>query len=158
MRTETHVVFSLGIAVLAASLMSSWLPGTLTCMAPTILGAAAIHPIIDALSHEVRGGYTSRSRLLHSLETLAPISAAAGAVVGGLASPTIACVGGGAALFLISALSHLLLDYLNPGGVWILGRKLALPLGRWDDPFLNGAASLAGVAALFVGLLEMLGS
>ncbi|WP_062662286.1 hypothetical protein [Aeropyrum camini] len=116
MKTETHIVFGLGAAALAASMAYEAGFGG-ACLLPLVLASAAIHIAIDRLSHETVQAFSLRTRLLHSVETLAPVSAAAGLVAGYMAGGTLECELGGCLVFLASGASHLFLDALNYGRV-----------------------------------------
>ncbi|GBF08656.1 hypothetical protein apy_03810 [Aeropyrum pernix] len=156
MKTETHIVFGLGVAVLAAAAAAEIGLGR-SCLVPLVLASAGIHVAIDSLSHETVQAFSLRTRMLHSVETLTPLSVAAGLVAGYVAGGSLECELGGAAVFLASGLSHLFLDALNPTGVWLLGRRVSIPMGRWDDPVLNGVFSIAGFSLALIGVLIVLG-
>jgi membrane-bound metal-dependent hydrolase YbcI (DUF457 family) len=140
------VVLGFGSAVLAAALLGASAAEALYMAA----AASLMHPVIDRLSHgrSRRGVY--RTKTLHSFETLLPLAAAAGFIVGwplGFAEALRA-----AAAFVASAASHLLADMTTPGGVYFAGRRVRYLAFRWDDPGANVGFMLAGMAMALTGL------
>ncbi len=112
--------------------------------------------IIDALSHEHRGKYTRRTRLLHSLEGVTALAVVMSAlVVGALRFEARESLIILAALEL-SALSHLVLDALTPDGVYVLGRKVSLGRIPYDNSEVNIALQALGVLALSLAIIAHL--
>lgn len=137
MKSYTHVSFGLGAGLATASLLQANTIVVL-CLVPVI---PLLQVLIDAISHEVKGGYVRRTKLLHSPSGVSVFSAL-------LASPAAAAlnwlglVGWVDAAKLIlaavaSGLSHLLLDALNPGGIYVKGKRVRLLNVPYDNPELN---------------------
>lgn len=150
MKTLTHVVFGFGAAISVMSFLGGSLEESLFI---SVL-AAGMHPIIDRYSHARgrRGVY--RTRLLHSFETLIPLALAAGFLVGsgmGTAQAIRASLA-----FAASAASHLALDMLTPGGVFLAGRRVRYPVFRWDDPLANTGFSAIGVLLSVAAVASMI--
>ncbi len=144
LRTSTHVVFGSGLAGAAAAALGCGA----VCVVASALLAGVINALIDAGGHERRGGMVYRTKLTHSLETVAPLSFAAGLLVAlSLGLPLTESLGAGLATA-VGGLSHLALDALTPGGVYFRGRRVRLPLFNWDSPEPNLAFTVAGVLLL----------
>ncbi len=147
------MVFGSGLAGAAAAALGC---GAL-CVALSALLAGVLNALIDAGGHERRGRYVYRARLTHSLETVAPLSFAAGLLAAlSLGAPPLEALAAAAATAL-GALSHLALDAVTPGGVYALGRRVRLPLFNWDSPEPNLAFTVAGVMLLAYSLARAAG-
>lgn len=114
------------------------------------LGVVSQH-IIDGLSHEYSGGFHRRTRLLHDVTgglLLAGVLAFLGLPFTG---PTVEALKVFAAL--ASAIGvHLLLDSLNPSGVYLAGRRLVLARIRYDDPLANYSIQLFSLSIIIAVL------
>ena len=145
MKVQTHVILGFGVSILAMALLGSpWWEAVYV----SIL-AAGIHPFIDRLSHGRRGRSVYRTKLLHSFETLIPLSAAIGFIVGFPLGPPAAFRGSIA--FVVSAFSHLASDMMTPGGVYLWGKRVRLSLFAWDDPLVNLGFTFIGMAMAILG-------
>lgn len=145
MRVYTHIILGFGASLLVMALLgTSWWEAFYI----SIL-AAGIHPFIDRLSHSKKGRSVYRTRLLHSFETLVPLSASIGFIIGFPLGPPSALRASIA--FMASALSHLVSDMMTPGGVYVWGRRVRLPLFAWDDPLANMGFSAIGMVMAVVG-------
>ncbi len=131
--------------------MNPALPCALIALALSFM----IHPVVDGFSHAAspRGRY--RTKLLHSAETLIPVSASLGYI---LSAPVFGAKCGliSALAVAISALTHWLTDMITPGGVYLLGRRVRLPIFRWDDPGANAGFTILGVSLLIAGAAEII--
>ena len=121
--------------------------------------AFATNEVIDRLGHSARGGMSSRSFWTHSIFT-APVWGIALAVASiylldmvisqsMTASQTLFAAMLGAVL----AYSHLLLDALTEGGVYLGMRRVALAHMRYNNVILNGAFEVIGVLLIFGALV-----
>jgi len=120
--------------------------------------SGVVNALIDAGGHERRGGVVYRTRVSHSVETVALVSFALGVLAAlALGSPPLEAVKAGAAVAL-GGLSHLALDAVTPGGVYFRGRRVRLPLFNWDSPEPNLAFTVAGVLLLGYSLASAAGS
>ncbi len=133
MRLSTHILFGAGASSLVASLA-----GVDRFHIMVLWGIAVLHhTVIDRLSHESGGRY--RTRLFHSLLGATLLSLAIGglyiAVDPTLAHPPQAL--GFIAGVLVSGWSHLLLDSMNPGGVFVGGRRRRIARISYRDPLAN---------------------
>ena len=145
MRVYTHIILGFGASLLVMALLgTSWWEAFYI----SIL-AAGIHPFIDRLSHSKKGRSVYRTRLLHSFETLVPLSASIGFIIGFPLGPPSALRASIA--FMASALGHLVSDMMAPGGVYVWGRRVRLPLFAWDDPLANMGFSAIGMVMAVVG-------
>ncbi|MDM7275716.1 MAG: DUF1286 domain-containing protein [Thermoprotei archaeon] len=152
MKLLTHNFVGLGVAALAASLAGC----SFSCTASASLTGLLLQNVVDAFSHEHRGRYTRRTRLLHSLEGVTALAVVMSAlVVGALRFEARESLILLAALEL-SALSHLVLDALTPDGVYILGRKVNLGRIPYDNPEVNIALQAMGVLALSLAVIASL--
>jgi len=146
LKTETHTILGGGVSLLSASQLGV----DAACLAAAWGLGSLIHPIIDRFSHarSRRGVY--RTKLLHSFETAIPLSAALGLATGSLVG--LGCALALAAALSLSALSHLLTDMVTPGGVYLMGRRVSVPIFRWDDPAANSSLSVAGLMMMFIAV------
>jgi uncharacterized protein DUF1286 len=148
LKALTHDIFSLGVALY---LLHVERPTALPDLLLVVWLAFASNELIDALGHVTRRGVPARSSWTHSVFT-AP---AWGVAAGVLSARTLDLITGQAfsasqALLAIElgaviGFSHLLLDALTEGGVFLRGRRVALAHMRYDNPVLNGAFSALGL-------------
>ncbi len=149
LKLVTHNIVGLGIAAMVSSLIGC----SLACIiASSLLGIIAQN-IIDILSHEHRGRYARRTKILHSLEGVTALAV----ILGGLIAGSLAFkVGDTIGLLLAieaSILSHLLLDSLTPNGVYVLGRRITLAKIPYDNPEVNMIFQALGLLALAIAIL-----
>ena len=153
MKAITHDVFSLGVGLYLVHYIDR-LP-TLSLLVLVVWLALATNELIDVLGHVTRGGRPVRSFWTHSVFS-APIWGIAAALVSARVLDTILgqamttsqalFVGG---LGIIFAYSHLLLDAVTEGGVYLGRRRVALAHLRYDNLVLNGAFTALGMLLLF---------
>ena len=145
MKVHTHMALGFGASLLVLSLLGApwWEAAYISIL------AAGIHPFIDRFSHGRKGGSVYRTKLLHSFETLIPLSAAIGFIIGFPLGPPSAFKASIA--FVASALSHLASDMMTPGGVYVGGRRVRLPLFAWDDPLVNMGFFAIGIVMAVLG-------
>ena len=121
--------------------------------------AFATNEVIDRLGHSARGGMSIRSFWTHSIFT-APVWGIALAVASVYlldmvigqsmtTSQTLFAAGLGTML----AYSHLLLDALTEGGVYLRRRRVALAHLRYNNLVLNGAFAFIGVLLILAALI-----
>jgi hypothetical protein len=153
MKALTHDLFSVGVGlylVLRIGGQSSPLYLLLT-----VWLAFATNEVIDVLGHFTRGGIPVRSFWTHSIFT-APVWGIAIAIAsvylldavigkGTTASQAIFVSGLGVVL----AYSHLLLDALTEGGVYLGRRRVALAHLRYNNLLLNGSFAAIGILLVF---------
>jgi hypothetical protein len=155
MKSITHNVFSLGLELLAASTAHIFLPGSLL-MAAWI--ALAVNYFIDFAGHRRRGDRSIRSWITHSVFTAPLWGAAIGlftvfvytrlfqATVGFELYPFSAVLG------FLAGYSHLFLDSLTEGGVFLGRTRIAISHFGNNGILLNsvfvGMGVLLGVAAV----------
>jgi hypothetical protein len=157
LKAITHDVFSLGVALYLVHYVE--LPLTLSFLVLVVWLAFATNELIDALGHVTRGGRPVRSFWTHSVFS-APVWGMAAALVSarlldiilGQAMTTsqalfVAGLGG------ILAYSHILLDALTEGGVYLGRRRVALAHLRYDNLILNGTFTGLGVLLVFASLV-----
>jgi hypothetical protein len=149
----THDAFSLGVGLYLAYHVGQ--PPTLTFLVLLVWLAFATNELIDVLGHRTKGGRPVRSFWTHSVFTapawgLAAAFASAylldGILGEAMTSSQALFVG---ALGIVFAYSHLLLDALTEGGVFLGGRRVALAHLRYDNPVLNGTFTAVGVLLVF---------
>jgi membrane-bound metal-dependent hydrolase YbcI (DUF457 family) len=149
LKLVTHNAVGLGVAAMVSSLLGC---SSGCVIASSLLGVIAQN-IIDAFSHEHRGRYTRRTKLLHSVEGVTALTVILGGLVAGsLGFRAVDTIGLLVALE-ASVLSHLLLDSLTPGGVYVLGRKVVLARIPYDNPEVNMILQLLGFLALTIAIL-----
>jgi len=140
----THLVFGAG----SAAALSLMLPTDLRLfLAPAL--SLLVNPVIDEFGHVVRRGYAVRSPLTHSVFTAPLWGGAVGYIVWaagsslGVMSPGLESV---SVLFgAVVAISHLLLDSMTEGGVFVLTRPVALAHFGNSNLLLNGAFVVLGL-------------
>lgn len=153
LKSITHDVFSLGIGLYIVFRFVQ--PTTVPLLLLAVWLAFATNELIDVLGHFKRGGMPVRSFWTHSVIT-APVWGVAAAFVSaylldeilgqGMTFSQALFVGG---LGIVFACSHLLLDALTEGGVYLGRRRLALAHMRYDNPILNGIFTALGVLLVF---------
>ncbi len=153
MKAITHDVFSLGLGLyLLYRVVQS---PTLSLLVLVAWLAFATNEVIDVLGHVRKGGRPIRSFWTHSVFT-APAWGVAAALTSayaldvvlgqGMTASQALLVGGLGAVF---AYSHLLLDALTEGGVYLGRRRVALAHMRYDSVALNGTFTALGVLLVF---------
>jgi len=154
LKAITHDVFSLGVGLYIVCRVGRPPPPSLLILVLWL--AFATNELIDVLGHARRGGRPVRSFWTHSFFT-APVWGIAAALVSAYVLCTILgqamttsqalFVGG---LGIVFAYTHLFLDALTEGGVYLGSRRVALAHLRYDDLVLNGAFTALGVLLVFV--------
>ncbi|MEB3862130.1 MAG: DUF1286 domain-containing protein [Desulfurococcales archaeon] len=154
MRLGTHIVFAIGVATLSASYGGASLLDVLI-----LWGLVAMQQVlIDKLSHEFRGRY--RTPLFHSFTGASILSLALASV-----PPALSPIDYGRSQvlmfitsLLLSGWSHLFLDSLNPGGVYVLGKRVRLARIRYDDPVANVFFQVLGLLMVAYSIALHLGA
>ncbi len=152
MKLITHNIVGLGVATMVSSVMGC----SLACIIASGLLGTIAQNIVDIFSHEHRGRYMRRTKLLHSLEGATALALTLGSLtIGSLG------FGLGDAIGLIialeaSLLSHLLLDSLTPNGVYVLGKRVVLARIPYDNHEVNMVLQALGFLALAVAVLARL--
>ncbi|MCE4603016.1 MAG: DUF1286 domain-containing protein [Desulfurococcales archaeon] len=154
MRLSTHVIFALGVTTLSASY------GGVSMIDVLILwGLVSLQQIlIDKLSHEFRGKY--RTPLFHSFTGASILSLALASLPPALSPMDY---NRGQVLvymtsLLLSGWSHLFLDSLNPGGIYILGKRVRIAKIRYDDPVANTFFQMLGLLMVVYSMSLRLGA
>jgi len=152
LKSITHDVFSLGVGLYIVYRVAQ---PTVSLLVLAVWLAFATNELIDALGHVKRGGRPVRSFWTHSVIT-APLWGVSAALVSaylldvilgqGMTTSQALFVGG---LGVVFACSHLLLDALTEGGVYLGRRRLAVAHLRYDNLILNGAFAALGVLLVF---------
>jgi hypothetical protein len=155
LKAITHDLFSVGVGVYILSRVD--VPLNPLYLILTVWLALAINEVIDVLGHLTRSG--ARSFWTHSVFT-APVWGVAVAIgsvslldrVLGQAMPPsqILFVSG---IGVIMAYSHLLLDALTEGGIYLGRRRIALAHLRYNNVVLNGAFAALGILLVFGAFL-----
>jgi hypothetical protein len=121
--------------------------------------AFATNEVIDRLGHSARGGMSIRSFWTHSIIT-APVWGVALAVASVYLldmvigqSMTTSQTFFAAGLGTVLAYSHLLLDALTEGGVYLGRRRVALAHLRYDNLVLNCAFAAFGLLLALVAVI-----
>jgi Protein of unknown function (DUF1286) len=157
LKALTHDIFSLGVGLYLVFHVER--SSTLLNLLLVVWLAFVTNEVIDVLGHITRGGVPVRSFWTHSVFT-APVWGIAAAMASVyladmIAGQTLAASQAmlAAALGAVLAYSHLLLDALTEGGVYLGRRRVALAHLRYNNPILNGAFAELGlilvVAALY---------
>jgi hypothetical protein len=149
----THYAFSLGAGLYLAYHVGQ--PPTLTSLVLLVWLAFATNELIDVMGHRTQDGRPVRSFWTHSV-----FSAPAWGLAAALASAYLldgilgeamtvpqALFAGG--IGIVFACSHLLLDALTEGGVFLGRHRVALAHLRYDNPVLNGTFTAVGVLLVF---------
>jgi len=153
MKAITHDLFSLGVGLYLVFRVAGQTNILYTLL--ILFLVLGTNEVIDALGHFNRGGIPVRSLWTHSVFT-APIWGAGVAVASAYlfgiiigetmtATQTVFAAGLGAVL----AYSHLLLDSLTEGGVYLGRRRIALAHLRYNNLALNSAFAAIGVLLAF---------
>lgn len=148
MKAITHLLFSIGVGVFLLCRFEGPSPLLLVL---TVWLAFATNEVIDVLGHFNKGGAPTRSFWTHSVFT-APLWGIAIAIATVYILDRIVGLGMSPlqAIFLyglgvVLAYSHLLLDAVTEGGVFLGRRRVALAHFRYNNPVLNGAFAALGV-------------
>jgi len=157
LKAITHLLFSLGVGVFLLCRIDG--PPTPLYLVLTVWLAFAINEVIDVLGHLTRGEVPVRSFWTHSILT-APLWGIAVAITSVYFLDRIIGLGMSPfqALFVyglgvVLAYSHLLLDALTEGGVFLSRRRVALAHMRYNNPILNGIFAALGVLLVFAALI-----
>jgi hypothetical protein len=152
LKAITHFLFSVGVGVFLLCRIEG---PTLLYLALTVWLAFATNEAIDVLGHFKRGGMPIRSFWTHSVFT-APLWGVAVALVTVYFLDRIVDLGMPAsqavllyALSVVIAYSHLLLDALTEGGIFLGRRRVALTHFRYNNPIINGAFAALGILLVF---------
>ena len=135
-----------------------WRPPEAFLLILVVWLAVATNEVIDVLGHVTQGGRPRRSFWTHSILT-APLWGMATAfppvcilaIVFGQALTTPLALSS-VSLGIAIAYSHLLLDVLTEGGVYLFRRRVAIAHLRYDNPVLNGAFIALGVLLVFAAV------
>ncbi len=152
MRLTTHIIFALGVVSATGRLLGCLPQRLLPALALTLV----IHPLIDRFGHEWRWWQERprRTSFTHSPLGVLIISMALYSPVSLLEQRLgvnfCGLLGFGA--FLAGAYSHLLLDLLNPSGIFLLGERRSLRLFKASNPLGNMLFQLLGLLLLIYGL------
>jgi len=157
LKAITHDAFSLGVCLYLAYHVDQ--PPTLAFLILVVWLAFATNELIDVLGHVTKGGRPVRSFWTHSVFT-APLWGIAAALVSAYILDTIAgqAIATSQAIVvcglgIVFAYSHLLLDALTEGGVYLGRRRVALAHFRYDNLTLNGAFTALGVLLVFAAFV-----
>jgi hypothetical protein len=153
LKAITHDLFSVGVGVFLVCRIDG--PPSALYLILALWLAFATNEVIDVLGHLARGGIPVRSFWTHSIFT-APIWGIAIAIssvyfldrvvgLGITSSQALFVYGLGA----VMAYSHLLLDALTEGGVYLGRRRVAFAHLRYNNPIINGAFAILGVLLVF---------
>lgn len=146
----THNIVGLGVAALVSTKWGC----SLACVLASSLLGLFIQNVIDMFSHEHRGTYTRRTRLLHSLEGVTGLAIILTAIIAAALNMKTFDVIGLLLAVEASALSHLALDSLTPDGVYIMGRRFTLARIPYDSFEVNVVAQALGLLALAAAILS----
>lgn len=153
MKALTHDIFSLGVGLYLVLHLEH--PPALAHLLLVVWLAFVTNWLIDALGHVTGGIVPVRSFWTHSFFTapaLGVIAALpsiyfAGIITGQTLTAYQAFFAAG--LGAVLAYSHLLLDALTEGGVYLVRRRVALAHMRYDNQILNGAFAAIGLLLVF---------
>jgi Protein of unknown function (DUF1286) len=148
MRIATHDIFSAGLLYAFLSPPNFFGPRLLAFLVGVVLSFSVNH-LIDGLGHRRRDGRPVRTPLTHSVLTAPLWGAGAGYAV--YIAVEQAGLGGRLGLVglvvagVLAAYSHLLLDSVTEGGVFVLTKRVAIAHFRSRNRVLNGAFVLLGL-------------
>ena len=156
MKAITHDLFSVGVGFYLVFRVGG--PSSYLYLFLVVWLAFATNAVIDGLGHFRRQGIVVRSSLTHSVFT-APIWGVAVALTSAYlfdiiadltitTTQTLFAVGLGIAL----AYSHLLLDALTEGGVYVGRRRVAFAHARYNNLILNCAFAFVGILLIIAAL------
>ena len=150
MKLIAHDIFAFGLGAYVLAQLGAGIVASVTL---AFFLSVAVNRIIDA-GHYQKKGRPARSHLTHSVFT-APIW---GLLVG-LAISSIALfvfhadvLALGAVVGALAAYSHLFLDSMTEGGVFLWKKRIALVHFRYNNGFANGLAIAAGILFLLAAL------
>jgi Protein of unknown function (DUF1286) len=157
LKAVTHDVFSLGVGLYTVIRVEQ--QSTAFFLVLVVWLAIATNELIDVVGHVNRSGNPTRSFWTHSI-----ISAPAWGIAVALASAYLLDIffgrvmTGPETLFVIVlgavlAYSHLFLDALTEGGVFLWRRRVALAHMRYNNPVLNGAFAALGLVLLLAAIV-----
>lgn len=149
MKRSTHAIFGGGVAGFSASLMGC----EYSCILAAIAAGSLLNALVDSLSHIVVGDRVYRGRLLHSLEGITIFFLAASMAIAAVASMEARSAAVLAFSMAVSGASHILLDLVTPGGVYVAGRRVRVPLASYDDPVLNVLLQASGLMLAIASLV-----
>jgi hypothetical protein len=157
LKAITHDLFSLGVGLYLVFRIYG--PSNYLYLFLILWLAFATNEVIDRLGHSARGGMSVRSFWTHSIFT-APVWGVAlalasvyllDALIGQPMTPSQTLLA--AWLGTVMAYSHLLLDALTEGGVYLGRRRAALAHMRYNNLVLNGAFAALGVLLTVVAFI-----
>jgi membrane-bound metal-dependent hydrolase YbcI (DUF457 family) len=113
---------------------------------------------MDHLGHERKGFGTRRTWITHSIFTGSALGLFLGILLAlgfEYANLPFSFVVFALQGF-VSALSHLFLDAITEGGIFILTKRFALAHFKYDNPFLNTGFALLGILLLALSLFPQI--
>ena len=152
MKLIAHDIFSLGLGTYVLVRLGAWIAASVIL---ALLLSIAVNRVIDA-GHYQKNGHPTRSYLTHSIFTAPVFGAGAGAafaVVAHLAFHVDLLVLS-VIVGIIAAYSHLLLDSLTEGGVFLWKGRIALAHFKYNNGLANGLAIMVGVLLLAAAVLS----
>ncbi|HUI00604.1 MAG TPA: DUF1286 domain-containing protein [Nitrososphaerales archaeon] len=158
MKSATHNLFSIGLMIWIVTLFGD--PLVILLLLATV-ATVLTNALIDELGHANEDGVKRRTFLTHSVITAPFWGAAVWAIVLiipaaslGIFPPDPVLLRFFASLGVLAAWSHLLLDSLTEGGVFVSSfQRRALAHFAYDNWPLNLGFSVLGVFLLFAALL-----
>jgi len=157
MKALTHYTFSVGASLYALSVFGTL---SLYSAAAAFWLSWSVNFIVDALGHSMTGPPT-RTMLTHSVFT-APLWGAAVALASVSVfsrlfawNPPLAELEFWGAAGSLVAMGHLFLDSMTQAGVYYWRNRIAIAHMRYDNPVLNAAFILAGLALVTMTVLQV---
>jgi len=158
LKSVAHNVFSLGVAVYVTCASQVYLPASLFL---AVWLAITVNFMIDALGHSRRSDRPVRSWITHSVLT-APVW---GGSIGFLTScivfallqsvPSDEVLAFSVGLGVLLSYSHLLLDSLTEGGIFLGRGRMAITHFRNGNLLLNALFSVLGILLALAGLGQL---
>ncbi len=146
MKLITHIIFSFMLVYLISiSLGYSYLDSGGLAVFSSII----INYVIDAFGHEKFHGHIRRSKITHSLSTSSLLGISIGLVIAYFIKCDLVL---GVLSGLTTSLSHLFLDSLTMGGIYICGKRYRIASYRYDNPVLNGGFIVFSIVLLYLTL------
>ena len=144
MKLITHIAFSFMLVYLISILLGY---SHLDSIGLAVLSSTIINYVIDAFGHEEFHGHIRRSKVTHSLST----SSLLGAIIGLTIAYFIKCnIVLGVLSGLTTSLSHLFLDSLTMGGIYICGKRYRIASYRYNNPILNSSFVILSIFLLYL--------
>ena len=146
MKLITHIIFSFMLVYLISILLGY---SYLDSFKLALMLSITINYVIDAFGHEEYRGHIRRSKVTHSISSSSLLGVFIGLAIAYFMNYSLVL---GVLSGLATSLSHLFLDSLTMGGIYICGKRYRLASYRYDNPVLNIGFIIISIILLYFTL------